>query len=157
MYDSLTDKCEKCVEECDTLDDEEIKPEVSHRRTKNLDVPDYEIVKRNTKIESFKSGETFSIRLIGEDSGKKYAEARYVIFQEYSVGVIDWIQVHFDIRGNGIGRMIRSEVLSDMSDLDNIYSKIVNDRLVSVAIDQGFKKIKHGELEGWFISNYFNL
>lgn len=151
MYDNLVNKCEDCVSECDSLDTEKIKPKVSHRRTKNLDVPDYKILKKNTKIESFESGETFSIRLIGEDSGQKYAEARYVIFQEYSIGVIDWIQVNLNIRGNGIGRLIRSEVLSDMNDMDIIYSKIVNDKLISVAIDQGFKKIRHGDLKGWFI------
>lgn len=153
MYENLINKCEDCIDECNSLENEKVEAEIHHRESKKIDVTDHEVLKNNTKIESFENGKKITIRLMGLDSGLKYAEARYVQLESYSVGVIDWIEVHSDIRGNGIGRLIRSEVVSNMNNIDTIYSKIINDKLITVAIDQGFKKIKYGGLEGWFILN----
>lgn len=144
MYDQVINECEKLV-------DDNIDVDILHRVSKKVDITSYEALMSSTDLVSIKNGETYIIDFVGSNDNIIYAKVRYVIFQNNSIGVIDWIEVHKDIRNNGIGRLLRSKVVSDMRNLDKIYSKIINDKLISVAIDQGFKKIESGDLVGWYI------
>jgi predicted GNAT family acetyltransferase len=104
----------------------------------------------NTCVSSAQGTET-KVCFFSQDSQSKLAEARIFRFKSESTGVIRYIYLSDSVRGKGISRILRYEVVENMNDLEKIYSEIVNSKLVSVALDQGFRKIREGPLEGWFI------
>lgn len=84
------------------------------------------------------------------DSETTRARCEYLLFQTENIGLIEWTEVHESVTGEQIGRILRKEMVEKM-DGNTIYTNIMNTRLISVAIDQGFRKIQEGELKGWFV------
>lgn len=106
----------------------------------------------HTKLSSTSAKEK-NVYFRNEETGTQYAECRYFLFHTEDIALIQWLEVHEDIRSNGIGRILRSSMIADIEahGYDTIYTNIIDSCLISVVIDQGFKQINHGGLEGWFV------
>jgi hypothetical protein len=63
------------------------------------------------------------------------------------------MKVSDEVDNNGIGRVLRKEVINSIGDDYKIYSKIVNENLFSVAKNQGFKKVRTDNLNNWFVTS----
>lgn len=84
-----------------------------------------------------------------------YCEFLYSIVNSASnnIAIIEWMKVSDKVDNNGIGRILRKEVVNSIGDKYKIYSKIVNENLFSVARDQGFRKARTEGLDKWFIKS----
>jgi GNAT superfamily N-acetyltransferase len=88
----------------------------------------------------------------GVKSGQKFAESRFFIFDSEPISLFDWLWIHPNIRGNGIGRALSRATIDELEqNSETIYSDIQNTKLVSVVIDQGFNQISHGGLQGMYV------
>lgn len=103
----------------------------------------------NTELTSGSCNRVF-IEFRDAETGDMRAKCEYLKFHTEDIGLIEWMEVHESITGEQIGRMLRKEMIDDMEDR-KIYTNIINTSLISVAIDQGFRKIREGELKGWFV------
>ena len=118
--------------------------------TAAVDVHDAKVLVEVTDLETGMA-EHHEVHFRGQDSDTTYAETRYFRFTDASIAHIDWMKIDPSIEGNGYGRLLRRVIVERLTDVDAVYSKIVNDRLISTAIDQGFKQIQDGDLKGWFV------
>lgn len=82
-----------------------------------------------------------------EDDDWIYAQCEYLVFQGDNVAYIEWIEVDKELQNNGIGQTLIEEMVNEI-DRYSIYSKISNVNIISVAIDQKFRKIRDGRLKG---------
>lgn len=111
-----------------------------------------EYILSNQNIINNKEATINNIIFKGSETNRVYAQSKFAIYNSDSVGIIKWIEVHNDIRGIGLSRLLRKEVLSFMDDVDEIYTNIVDSKLISIAIDQGFRQIRsNNEMNGWFV------
>ena len=122
----------------------------THVDTAVVDVHDAQTLVELTDLETGMA-EHHELHIRGQNSDTTYAEARYFRFTDASIAHIDWVEIDSSIEGNGYGRLLRRVIVERLTDVDAVYSKIVNDRLISTAIDQGFKQIQDGDLKGWFV------
>lgn len=94
-----------------------------------------------------------TISFNGEETNQEYAVCKYIIFNQSNISLIDWLEVSDQIQNKGIGRMLRREMISEMDskNINIIYTRIINHKIISVVIDQGFRQIQDGGLKGWFV------
>jgi predicted GNAT family acetyltransferase len=94
-----------------------------------------------------------TISFNGEETNQEYAVCRYIIFSQSNISLIDWLEVNDQIQNKGIGRILRREMISEMDskNINIMYTKIINHKIISVVIDQGFRQIQDGGLKGWFV------
>lgn len=95
------------------------------------------------------------IKITFSSQGKFHCEFLYSIVKSASdkIAIIEWMKVSDELGNNGIGRTLRKEATDTIGSDYRIYSKIVNENLLSVAEDQGFKKIRTDKLNDWFIKS----
>lgn len=86
-----------------------------------------------------------------KEENRIYAECQYLVFQNDNVAYIEWLEVDKDLQGNDIGRTLRGEMVNEIGEDKTIYSHITHTGLISVALNQGFRKIRKGRLGGWFV------
>lgn len=144
MYENVKSQIESIVDETVELSSNSI--------DKMCESKDTEKLYNCTRLSSTSATEhSFIFR--GSESDTKYAECRYLEFHTEKIGLIQWLEVNESIRSNGVGRCLRGEMIDDMrcKDIATIYTKLIDSRLVSVAIDQGFRQIQSGDLDGWFV------
>ena len=79
-----------------------------------------------------------------------YATCEFIVFHTEDIAMIEWIEVQPSITGNGVARTLRRDMLDEIEDKD-VYTNIINESMISVATDQGFKQIQSGCLDGWFV------
>jgi len=142
-YDHVRKRLEKILDENITLNVEKGNP---HSKETPSDI----LVETTEKF-SGASCTSSTIQFVSDKSGECLAHAELSTFDSEQIAVIDWIEVEKELRGNGIGRLLRKAVVEDLSNNKEIYTAIENDKMISVALDQGFKQIDEGELSEWFI------
>lgn len=79
------------------------------------------------------------------------AELRFTTFNKTDILYLGWLEVRDPIRGEDISRQLRREFIDNFGHRYNIYTDINSTRLISVAIDQGFRQIENGDLEGIYV------
>jgi hypothetical protein len=131
----------------DILDENVIVKKTKDRIKEDLDA---EIIKENTELTTV-DGMKITIKIIGENSKKVYLESQYIKFDSNNIGILKWIKTASDARGENMSRIFRLETVKNMKDCNKIYSDIENDKLISIAIDQGFRPILQGRLKGWYV------
>lgn len=96
-------------------------------------------------------GKRTEIRLQGKLSDEVYAIGRYFKFKNKNIILIEWIHLATEIQRNNLARIFRLDLLDQIGNNSVIYSKITNDKIISIVIDQGFRQIQQGKLKGWFV------
>ena len=132
------------------ITDKEITINIENGKNYSKETPS-DVLLESTKKFSENSCTSSNVQFITEKSGKCLAHAELSEFDSEPIAVIDWIGVEKELRGNGIGRLLRKAVVEGLSDKKEIYTAIENDKMISVALDQGFKQIDEGELSEWFV------
>ena len=69
---------------------------------------------------------------------KNLAQCDYMLFTNENIGYISDIDIHEDIRGNGIGTEVRQYAIEDLN-VDKIYSYPTNNIIKHICIKQGFE------------------
>lgn len=86
-----------------------------------------------------------------EKTSDVLAKLRFTTFDKPAVLYLEWLEVRDPIRGEGVSRQLRREFIDNFGHKYDIYTNINSTRLISVAIDQGFKQIESGDLNGMYM------
>lgn len=132
------------------ITDKEITINIENGKNYSKETPSDVLLESTDKV-SENSCTRSNVKFINDKSGECLAHAEFSEFDSESIAVIDWIEVQERLRGNGIGRVLRKAVVKDLSEKKEIYTAIENGKMISVALDQGFKQIDEGELSEWFV------
>lgn len=96
-------------------------------------------------------GTRHTVEFVDHSSGRFYCEAVFCTTKSNpKIGITEWIKVADDIRQNGLGSLLREQVLDSMGDI-TVYSRIINDNMVSVARNQGFTSVPEDDSNEWFV------
>lgn len=141
MFENTREACENASEEQVTID--------VNRRTEKVDR--FDANKLSDMIDmSSQEGDSITVRVLGTTTGREYARIEYVVFEHESISLIEYMSVNKSFQNEGIATNLRLDTVESLSHVDYIYSKITNEKLISVARRQGFREFSGGN-NSWFV------
>lgn len=110
-----------------------------------------QLIENSSSVISKNQTVSESIVFREEESSGYHARCDIVGFRNSEVVYIEWLEIDPEIRGNDISRMLRKELVNDIGGRYRIYTYIESSRLITVVLDQGFRRIKEGGLQGLYV------
>ena len=124
---------------------------VVNNKTSSIDEGLAQIIESDRYNVSMDEASSKIISFQNEVTSDSLVEIQFVFFDGSQVMYLEWLKVQEELRGEGISRQVRREFIDSFANRYDIYTNIKSPKLITVAIDQGFRQIEQGELEGLYV------
>lgn len=123
------------------------------RDNSDIETGDLQTVAQFQELPEESSVDSWDIKLVGMDSDTTYAKTIYYNYEDdRSISLFDWVGVHPDYQGNGIGGALIEETIKHIeakTPTENIFLKLEEPMLRELLINIGFYEIQMGSSETW--------
>lgn len=123
------------------------------RDDSDIETGDLQTVAQFQDIPEGSSVDSWVVKLVGRESDTTYAKTIYYNYEDdRSISLFDWVGVHPDYQGNGIGGTLIEETIKHIeakTPTEDIFLKLEEPMLRGLLIDVGFSEIQMGSTETW--------